>query len=54
MKQVDGVLVVGRPAASDPALRQLREELKRFSVTPVGAVANFSRRVANPYYAKGR
>ena len=39
---------------SDPALRQLREELKRFSVTPVGAVANFSRRVANPYYAKGR
>ena len=55
MKQVDGVLVVGRLGReSDPALRQLREELKRFSVTPVGAVANFSRRVANPYYAKGR
>ena len=53
MKQVDGVLVVGRLGReSDPELRELRDELKRFGVTPVGAVANFSRRVANPYYAK--
>jgi Mrp family chromosome partitioning ATPase/capsular polysaccharide biosynthesis protein len=55
MKQVDGVLIVGRLGhENDPELRALRDELKRFGVTPVGAVANFSRRVANPYYAKGR
>jgi polysaccharide biosynthesis transport protein len=53
MKQVDGVLIVGRLGReNDPELRELRDELKRFGVTPVGAVANFSRRVANPYYAK--
>ena len=55
MKQVDGVLIVGRLGhENDPELRELRDELKRLGVTPVGAVANFSRRVANPYYAKGR
>jgi Mrp family chromosome partitioning ATPase len=53
MKQADGVVVVGRLGReSDPELRELRDELKRFGVTPVGAVANFSRRAANPYYAK--
>ena len=53
MKQVDGVVVVGRLGReSDPELRELRDELQRFGVTPVGAVANFSRRAANPYYAK--
>jgi polysaccharide biosynthesis transport protein len=53
MKQVDGVVVVGRLGReSDPELRELRDELQRFGVTPVGAVANFSRRDANPYYAK--
>ena len=52
LKQVDDVLIVGRLGReSDPELRQLRHELERFSVTPVGAVANFSRR-ANPYYPK--
>jgi Mrp family chromosome partitioning ATPase len=52
MKQADGVVVVGRLGReSDPELRKLRDDLKRFGVTPVGAVANFSRRVANPYYA---
>ena len=54
LKQVDGALVVGRLGReSEPELRQLRDELKRFSVTPLGAVANFSRR-ANPYYANRR
>jgi Mrp family chromosome partitioning ATPase len=53
MKLVDGVVVVGRLGRdSDPELRELREEMERFSVTPVGAVATFSRRVANPYSAK--
>jgi Mrp family chromosome partitioning ATPase len=52
LKQVDGVIVVSRLGReSDPELRQLRDELRRFSVTPIGAVANFSRH-ANPYYAK--
>jgi polysaccharide biosynthesis transport protein len=55
MKQVDGVLVVGRLGReSEGELRELREELKRFSVMPVGAIANFSRREANPYYTKSR
>jgi len=54
MKQVDGVLVVGRLGhESDEELRELREELERFGVTPVGVVANFSRPVSNPYYTKG-
>jgi len=53
MKQVDGVLVVGALGReSDEELRALREELARYGVTPVGAVANFSGRIANPYYAK--
>ncbi|MCW3050314.1 MAG: capsular exopolysaccharide family [Solirubrobacterales bacterium] len=52
MKQADGVLIVGRLGReSEPELRQLRDELERFGVTPMGAVANFSRR-SNPYYAK--
>ena len=55
IKQVEGVLIVGRLGReSDPELKELHDELKRFGVTPVGAVANFSRRVANPYYAKRR
>jgi receptor protein-tyrosine kinase len=53
MRQVDGVLIVGRLGReSDPELRELRDELERFSATPVGAVANFSRHTSNPYYAK--
>jgi succinoglycan biosynthesis transport protein ExoP len=53
MKQIDGVLIVGRLGReTEPDLRELREELKRFSVTAVGVVANFSTRPNNPYYAK--
>ncbi|HWH95422.1 MAG TPA: Wzz/FepE/Etk N-terminal domain-containing protein [Baekduia sp.] len=49
MKQADGVLVVGRLGyESEPELRALRNELARFQTTPVGAVANFSRRTT-PY-----
>jgi polysaccharide biosynthesis transport protein len=45
MRQTDGVIVVGRLGReSEPELRELREELDRFSATAVGAVANFSRR----------
>jgi hypothetical protein len=46
------VLIVGRLGReSEPELRQLRDELERFGITPMGVVANFSRR-AKSYYAK--
>jgi Mrp family chromosome partitioning ATPase len=54
MKLTDGVLVVGRLGREDePGLSQLRDELRRFDVPVVGAVANFSKN-SNPYYGRPR
>jgi tyrosine-protein kinase len=54
-KQADGVLVVGRLGReSESELNRLRWELERLGVRPLGAVANFSRRVPSPYYPKSK
>jgi len=53
MKQADAVIIVGRMGReSDTQLRRLRSELERLEVRPLGVVANFSRRIPNPYYPK--
>lgn len=54
MDQVDGVLVVSH-LGRDPrsSLAQLRDEFRRLEITPVGAVANFSKtaRTSGYYYS---
>jgi Mrp family chromosome partitioning ATPase len=53
MTQADGVVVVARVGhESGPELRRLRTELERHGVQPLGVVANFSRRVKNPYISR--
>jgi Mrp family chromosome partitioning ATPase len=55
MRQVDGVLVVGRLGRdSRAALRHLRLDLDRLEVRPVGAVANFSRSALKSNYYMSR
>jgi len=54
MKQVDGVLLVARLGhENSPELGALRTQLERLGVAPLGVVANFSRRTANPYVTTG-
>jgi capsular exopolysaccharide synthesis family protein len=55
MKQVDGVILVARLGRENsPELSALRMQLGRLGVAPLGVVANFSRRTANPYVSSGR
>ncbi len=47
--QVDAVLLVARLGRENsPELRNLRTQLEGLGVTPLGVVANFSRRTSNP------
>lgn len=49
-KEVDAVILVARIGQDTGAsLRQLRIEFERLGIEPVGVVANFARRVKNPY-----
>ncbi len=49
-KEVDAVIFVARIGQdTGVALRQLRVEFERLGIEPIGVVANFSRRVKNPY-----
>jgi polysaccharide biosynthesis transport protein len=55
IKQVDGVvLVAGLGHENSDELKHLRTELNRLGVTPLGVVANFSRRKSNPYVSSGK
>jgi succinoglycan biosynthesis transport protein ExoP len=55
MTQVDGVILVARLGRENgPELRGLRLQLERLGVAPLGVVANFSRRTANPYVSGRR
>jgi len=49
-KEVDAVILVARLGKdTGPGLRRLRVELERLGIEPIGVVANFGRRVKNPY-----
>jgi Mrp family chromosome partitioning ATPase len=55
MKQADGVVLVARLGRENsPELKRLRTQLARLGVAPLGVVANFSRRVSNPYVSSKR
>jgi Mrp family chromosome partitioning ATPase len=54
-KEVDAVIVVaGIGQDTSVGLRQLREELHRLGIKPLGVVANFGRRARNPYSSARR
>jgi Mrp family chromosome partitioning ATPase len=54
-KEVDTVIIVARLGKdTGPRLRRLKLELERLGVEPIGVVANFGRRVKNPYTKSGR
>jgi succinoglycan biosynthesis transport protein ExoP len=54
-KEVDAVIIVARLGKdTGPQLRRMRVELERLGIEPVGVVANFGRRIKNPYLQKGR
>jgi capsular exopolysaccharide synthesis family protein len=55
IKQVNGVILVARLGRENsPELHALRMQLERLGVAPLGVVANFSRRTANPYVSSRR
>lgn len=54
-KEVDAVIIVARLGKdTGPQLRRMRVELERLGIEPVGVVANFGRRIKNPYLQTGR
>ncbi len=54
-KEVDAVILVARLGKdTGPQLRRLRVELERLGIEPIGVVANFGRRIKNPYIKTGQ
>lgn len=54
-KEVDAVILVARLGKdTGPGIRRLRVELERLGIEPIGVVANFGRRVKNPYASSKR
>jgi Mrp family chromosome partitioning ATPase len=54
-KGVDAVIVVAALGKdTGPGIRRLRVELERLGVEPIGVVANFGRKVKNPYASRQR
>lgn len=54
-KEVDAVILVARLGQdTGSSLRRLCLEFERLGIVPIGVVANFSRRVKNPYAAQRR
>ena len=54
-KDVDAVIIVARLGKdTGQQLRRLRVEFERLGIEPIGVVANFGRRVKNPYSVRTR
>jgi Mrp family chromosome partitioning ATPase len=54
-KAVDAVIIVARLGKDTGAdIRDLRTDLERLGIHPIGIVANYGRRRKNPYYKKPR
>jgi hypothetical protein len=48
------IVVAALGKDTGPGIRRLRVELERLGVEPIGVVANFGRKVKNPYASRQR